>query len=99
MFMKPQFPDRGFRVGDNLGAATILGVDLFNSVVRIRCDRVFDISNSPWVQYADKTVHSGNGNICDSSTLAALDNSTITAQPYPMWNWLTAFRMAVASDV
>lgn len=93
------FADCGFLVGDNLGAFAISSVQLLNSVILLTVNRALVASQNPWIQYADHTVHTGDGNICDSDPFSALDPFTQTGQPYPMFNFLVAFRMSIVSDV
>jgi hypothetical protein len=102
--LQPIYGDLGFVAGDDLGLFVIGSVRLLNSTVLLTVNRPLSSANHPWVQYADKTRHQGNGNVCDSAAFLSLDPfssgvPSMTGQLYPLWNWLVAFRMTVVSDV
>lgn len=103
---------KGFKVTDDIGTVTITNVEIVGGAcVLITLGR--DLSTNPYVWYGDKTVHNGNGNLCDSDPTIASDDyewTTGTGQyagaeiaaledkPYPLWNWCCLFRMAIEPD-
>lgn len=100
--VQPILTDLGFTAGDDLGALSITSIQLYNSVILINCSRA--IATNAWVDYANKTPHEGNGNICDSDPFLSLDvfktlPTAMLGKPYPGWNWMIAFRMNISSDV
>lgn len=103
---------KGFKVTDDIGDVTITSVEIAgDACVLITLGRA--LSTNPFIWYGDKTVHNGNGNLCDSDPTVASNDyewTTGTGQyagaelpaledlPYPLWNWCCLFRMAITAD-
>ena len=99
------YPAKGFKVTDDSGAVSIQAVEIAaDTIVRIVLARaaVGDVK----VQYADKSVHNGNGNLRDSDPALASENyeytegsgqysganiAALVGKPYPLHNWCVAF--------
>jgi len=101
------YADRGFRVTTADGATDIpiSSVELVRGTI-IRLSLATEPPAGALIWYADKTVHNGNGMVCDSDReVAAFDyefvpergmypSANIAAfvgKPYPLQNWSIAF--------
>jgi len=103
---------KGFKVTDDTGALTISTVEIVNDAC-VLITLSSDIGDNPYLWYGDKTVHNGNGNLCDSDPTTASDLYEYTSgtgqyagaeiaaledEPYPLWNWCVIFRIAITAD-
>ena len=102
------YPDKGFRVEDSAGFATILSVDLLGgTTIEITCDRQIDAATG-FVWAGDRSTHLGGVLVRDSagdrsddlytfqSPMAASANiPALVGKPYPLHNWLVAFRLPI----
>lgn len=102
---------KGFRVTSSDGATTygISGVEITNeTIVKITLDSEPPTDALVW--YADKAIHNGNGNLCDSDPELAIDlyeyvpergmyeaaNITeLVGNKYPLQNWCVAFSLPI----
>lgn len=103
------YTQKGFRVQDASGTVPIVSVEIAtDTIIRIMLGR--DVVGSAKLFYADKTVHNGNGNVCDSDPFIAGDNYVYQAgsgqyvgenkpelidKPYSLENWSIAFCVPV----
>lgn len=105
------YPNKGFRVidrGNSNASVSISSVELVGStIVRITLTGTF--SDNLSVYYADKLVHNGNGNLCDSDRTIAHDvyvydasfmpetenHTELVGKPYPLNNWCVPFFLPV----
>lgn len=103
------YTQKGFRVQDDSGTVPIVSVEIAtDTIIRITLGR--DVVGSAKLFYADKTVHNGNGNVCDSDPFIAGDNYVYQAgsgqyagenkpelidKPYSLENWSIAFCVPV----
>ena len=105
------YASKGFKVIDSSGVVPVVAVEIVaDTVVRITLSR--ETVGAVKVQYADKTVHNGNGNLRDSDPSVASENYEYTAgtgqypesniaalvgKPYPLHNWCVAFSINATS--
>ncbi|MFJ3002207.1 hypothetical protein [Serratia liquefaciens] len=101
------YPNKGYRVSDAVGAATITKVEIAaDTITRIVADR--DLAPPVFVWYAGQTTYSGDGNLFDSDTTRALYNyeyregtgqyaaanlPNYVNKPYPLNNACAAYRI------
>lgn len=101
------FQNKGFRLADAAGAATIAKVEIAaDTITRIVADR--DLVPPVVVWYAGQTTYSGDGNLFDSDTTRALYNyeyregtgqyaaanlPNYVNKPYPLNNACAAYRI------
>lgn len=89
--------DYGFEIYDDDGPNPIVAITLYNSIIDIECTRPLLTAKHPHVQYAGVN-YGGEGNICDSDTGVSYYADSVSAAPYPMWNWLCSFDKLIESD-
>ncbi|QDI81679.1 sialate O-acetylesterase [Methylorubrum populi] len=103
---------KGFTVTDASGLVPITEVSIAgDAVVRITCARTLVAPVT--VSYGQKSVHNGNGNLCDSDPTTSADVYSYTAgsgdyaaaniselvgKPYPLWNWCVQFVMGATAN-
>lgn len=105
------YPTKGFKVLDEVGVVPIQAVEIAaDTVVRIVLGRA--PVGAVRVQYADKALHNGNGNLRDSDPAVASENyeyiqgtghyaganiAALVDRPYPLHNWCVAFSMTATA--
>jgi hypothetical protein len=98
--------NKGFRVSDSAGNVPINSVAIVGgSIVSISLDRLPDYATCK-VWYADKSIHNGNGNVCDTDDFKPMYNyeydgsrgmesdeniAALVNKPYPLQNWMIGF--------
>ncbi|SEJ70212.1 hypothetical protein SAMN04244572_04947, partial [Azotobacter beijerinckii] len=101
------YADKGFRVQDDSGYLTISAVEIVSPHV-VKITLASEPTGTAYVWYADKTVHSGGGNLCDSDPTvtddlyqylpdsgmyAGANIAALVDKPYPLANFSIAFRL------
>lgn len=105
------YASKGFKVVDSSGVVPVVAVEIVaDTVVRITLART--TVGVVKVQYADKAVHNGNGNLRDSDPAVASENyeyaantgqyaeaniAALVGKPYPLHNWCVAFSINAIS--
>lgn len=101
------FDAKGFRVTSSDGTTShpISSVEIIAGTV-VRINLLSEPPSEALLWYADKTIHNGNGNLCDSDPEVAVDSyeyvpergmhssaniPELVGKPYPLQNWSVAF--------
>lgn len=100
---------RGFTLSDDNGGVAVVNAELVGqTIVRLTAARA--LAGNPYVWYADRATHGGNGNLCDSDKTQSYDayeyrpewgmyasanRAEFVNKPYPLNNWCVAFYLPV----